>query len=186
MPDKLFVNFDRNILFRAHYSTPKNEKMKRNLKFLALVALVVSMFSSCKKTTDLSIITGHKWALTAYTETYSDSPGVSHNLMPVDTPCQNSSYTQFYNYTTNSSVRDAYTYLTTNCPGQISTPDVAITTWNIDPDNTVLFWQQNTYNISSISSSSMALTITGQSELFPITTPVSYHTVTDTWTYSAQ
>jgi hypothetical protein len=170
--------------------------MKNHLKLLLVVAVVAALFSSCKKSpSDSSILEGHKWSLTAYTETYSDSAGVSHNLMPPDTICVASSYTQYESNATNSVLKLAYTYITDNCPGQYTMPDVGISSWNIDPDNTALYLNGDEYNgnngewftIQSLTSSSMVLTIVNTNQIFPVggTTP-TYHTVTDTWTYTAQ
>jgi hypothetical protein len=171
--------------------------MTKHLKSLLVIAAVIALFSSCKKTTDFSIITGHKWVLSTVAETYSDSAGVSHNLMPANPVCQSSSYTEFQGNGTNSVLKLAYTYSTTNCPGQYMMPSLGITSWDIDPDNTVLYLNgSNTngtggvwYNIQSIGGSSMVLTRVFQNQigttggLHPA--PI-YDTVTDTWTYTVK
>ena len=171
--------------------------MNKSLKFLFVLALIAAMFSSCKKkTTDLSILTGHKWVLSTARETFSDST-VSHNLMSVDTICQNTSYTEFHDYNTNNPLRFEYTYATTNCSGQYVMPDLGVQSWDIDPDNTALYVGGNTtngqggtwYTLQSLTSSSMVLTQVYQSQIgntgFPGFTPI-YHTVTDTWTFSVK
>src|SRR5580704_17091916 len=110
--------------------------MNAKIKLLVAIVALMAMISSCKKKTDLSILTGHKWSLTSGKETYSDSGSLSHNLLTPDTVCQSSSYTEFHDCATNSPSRLAYTYMTTNCPGQIFMRDLGISSWNNDPDNT--------------------------------------------------
>ena len=168
----------------------------KHLKFILVFAVTVALFSSCKKTTDLSILTGHKWVLNSVRATYSDST-VSHNLMPTDTICQSTSYTEFHDYAANSTLRLSYTYATTNCAGQIGSPMVGLTSWSIDPDNTVLYLNGNTsngnggtwYNIQTLSSSKMVLTIIFQNQIgntgAPTFAPI-YDTETDTYTWNTK
>jgi hypothetical protein len=171
--------------------------MIKNLRFLFAIVTIVALLSSCKKTTDLSLLTGHKWSLTAHTRTYSDSIGVSHNLIQTNVACQNKGYTEFHDYGTNSSLRLAYTYQTSTCPGY-SLPAVGVSSWNIDPDNTVLYLNGSItdgtggmwFTIASISGSSLVLTTLDQRVIGSTGTPPNqtlvYDSVTETWTYSAQ
>src|SRR5579863_8278938 len=98
--------------------------MSKHLKFLLAITLVIALFSSCKKTTDVGTLTGHKWSLTSANETYSDSV-VTNSLLQVQRTCTTTSYIEFANYAANSPLRLYYTYTTTNCPGQVSSPIVA-------------------------------------------------------------
>jgi hypothetical protein len=168
----------------------------KHLKLLFVFAVAVALFSSCKKTTDLSILMGHKWVLSSVKATYSDST-VSHNLMPANPICQTTSYTEFHDYTSSNPLRLAYTYATTNCQGQIGSPSVGLTSWSIDPDNTVLYLNGNTsngnggtwYNIQTLSSSSMVLTIIFQNQIGftgGVNPQPIYDTETDTYTWSVK
>ena len=173
--------------------------MSKNLRFLVAFVAVVTLLTSCKKATvtDVSILTSHKWTLSSNVETYSDSGAISHNLMPTKPTCTSTGYTEFHDYATNSSLRLAYSYNTSQCPGY-SKPSLGITSWNIDPDNTVLYLDGNTtdgaggnwYTIATLNNSTIVLTtvaqtIIGYTGSYPNQTPV-YHTVTDTWTFNAQ
>jgi hypothetical protein len=167
--------------------------MKNSLKLLLVITVVAALFSSCKKSpSDTSILEGHKWVLSTAAETYSDSAGISHNLLAGDTGCQPTSYMEFENNATNSVVKLYYTYITDNCTGQYSTPNVDIHSWNIDPNNTVLYLEgqqdgsgQTPFNIQTLTSSSMVLTTANTVEIAFNPTRL-YHTVTDTWTYTVQ
>lgn len=153
---------------------------------------VAAMFSSCKKSTDTSILEGHKWVLKTATETYSDSGAISHNLLAGDTLCPTTRYTEFHGPETNAVLKLAYTYITATC-SPYSFPDVGLTTWDIDPDNTVLYLDGNVnnggeggiwYTITSISSSQLVLTIVNQRVIGQSNTGGNiYDVATDTWTY---
>jgi hypothetical protein len=171
--------------------------MKTYLKFLFVLVAFTAMFSSCKKTTDTSILEGHKWVLSTASETYSDSGSISHNLNPTNPLCQTSAYTEFHDYTANDPLRLQYTYSTTNCAGAITTPSVALSSWNIDPDNTVLYIGGNLndgtggnwFTIVTLTSSSLVYSNVFQSSIGssgpPNFTPI-YHTVTDTYTMTVK
>jgi predicted nucleic-acid-binding Zn-ribbon protein len=173
--------------------------MTKSLRFLIAFVAVVTMLSSCKKAavTDVSILTSHKWSYTSATETYSDSGAITHNLFYTNSTCTQTGYTEFHDYATNSALRLAYSYNTSQCPGYYM-PSVGISSWNIDPDNTILYLNGNTsdgtggswYTIKTLNNSSIVLTnvyqtIIGYTGQYPNQTPV-YHTITDTYTYTAQ
>jgi hypothetical protein len=177
----------------------KKQTQMKSLKVLLAFVLVVSVLSSCKKaaTTDTSILTSHKWALSTAAETYSDSGAVSHNLLYTSATCTSSSYTEFHDYATNSTLRLAYDYSNSQCPGYYM-PNVGVTSWNIDPDNTILYLNGSTtdgsggnwYTIVTLNNSTIVLTQVNQIFIdyvgtYPNVTPV-YHTVTDTYTYTAK
>lgn len=171
--------------------------MNKNLKFLFVFALVAAMFSSCKKSpSDTTILTSHKWVLSTSIATYSDSAGITHNLIQPDTICQSSSYTELHDRTPNNELRLAYTYTTTNCP-LYHTPEISISSWDIDADNADLYLYGNTtdgsggkwYVLSNLSSSGMTLTQTQQELIgntgYPHYTPI-YHVVTYTETFTTK
>ena len=170
--------------------------MNKTLKFLFVFALVATLFSSCKKSpSDLSILTSHKWVLTASTQTYSDS-SVTHNLIQPDTICQTTSYTEFHDRTPNNELRLAYTYYTTNCAGYHS-PEISISSWDIDADNANIYLHGDVnngnngtwYTLTSLNSSTMVITYVQQVSIgttgAPHYTPI-YHTVTSTQTFSVK
>lgn len=174
--------------------------MKKTLRLLVAIIAVVATLSSCKKTTDISILTGHKWSLTTAAETYSDSAGVSHNLL--STTCVATGYTEFHDYaainTTNTSnpMRLAYNYNTSTCPGYFM-PNIGISSWNIDPDNTALYLNGNLTDgtggnwntITTLNSSTLVLTYVYQRQIgntgAPNFNPI-YDTRTQTFTYNAK
>ncbi len=171
--------------------------MIKSFKSLLVIVALIAMASSCKKATDLSNLTSHKWTISTAAETYSDSAGISHNLLGVDTPCQHSSYTEYHTQAANSPLKLAYSYGSTNCPAYYM-PSLGISSWDIDPDQTVLYLNGNTtdgtggtwYTIQTLSASSMVLTqvastIAAYTGTYPNRVPV-YHVVTDTWTYSVK
>ncbi len=171
--------------------------MKKSLKFLFIAAAFAAMFSSCKKTpTSLAILTGHKWVLQSATATYSDSTGKTKNLMPKDTVCTTSSYTEFQNYGSGSELRLAYEHTTSNCAGYY-TPEVSVTSWDMSPDNSTLYLYGSPTNgtggvwftIQTLSASQMVLVLVSDDQIgttgYPNYTPI-YHVVTATYTYGVK
>jgi hypothetical protein len=132
--------------------------------------------------------------LSAQTETYSDSVGVSHNTLQVDTACPSTSYTEYHTNETNSPVKLAYTYVTSGCIQQGSTPTILLSAWDIDPDNANILLGADPSNgsggtwftIKTLNSSSMVLTQSYNRSAYvaPADTQIVYHTITDTYTYS--
>ncbi|MCW3124400.1 MAG: hypothetical protein JWO03_58 [Bacteroidetes bacterium] len=169
----------------------------KNLRLLLAFAVVLTLLSSCKKSdpTSLSYLTSHKWNVTAYTRGYSDSTA-THNLLATNATCTTTSYTEFHDYASNNSLRLAYEYITTNCPG-FTSPIIQVSSWDLDNDNKNLYLDGSSssgtggkwYTITTLNSSTIVLTYVYQRQVgntgAPNFNPV-YDTVTETMTYSAQ
>lgn len=171
--------------------------MKKHLTLVLAAGALMLSFSSCKKTTDLSIITGHKWELQSATATFSDSTGISHNLMAGNIACPSPPITEFQNYAPNSHIRLAYTYVSVVCGNNqfFSLPNLGITAWDMDPDNMILYVDGSTVdgtggywlNITTLNGSSLVLSYVFQNQIGQSTggSPL-YDTETQTVTYTAQ
>lgn len=172
--------------------------MKKNLGFLLALVAVVTMLSSCKKdtVTNTSILTGHKWVLTSDLVTYSDSVGRSHNQIQTSATCLDTTWFEFHDYTTNSTVRALYQYTSNHCTNtSYQQPAINVGSWDIDRDNANLLLNYNGANalngnwlaIKTINSNTLVLTALSEEVAtyignYPNQTAV-YHTVTETWTF---
>jgi hypothetical protein len=169
--------------------------MFKNFKFMIAALILVVTISSCKKSTsDLSILTGHKWKMSTSVESYSDS-AVTHNLIYVNPSCQTTGYTEFHDYANESSIRLAYNYTTSQCPGY-NLPNIGMTSWNIDNDNANLYMNGDPstglggqwFTLTSISGSQFVVTYVYQRVIgnsgAPNFTNI-YDTATDVTTFTS-
>jgi hypothetical protein len=172
--------------------------MKKNLGFLLALVAVVTTLSSCKKAavTDTSILTSHKWVLTSDLVTYSDSVGVSHNQIHNSPTCLDTTWFEFHDYTTNSTVRALYQYTSNHCTNtSYVQPLINVGSWDIDRDNANLLLNTTGTNalngnwlaIKTINSNTLVLTTVSEQVAtyignYPNQTAV-YHTVTETLTF---